>query len=428
MGVMMQTYKAKETKQIAETQYLLNPTGTYNIGYQESAELAAKIYYPSLERRQEGMPHPQAQKLKTDGTGLEGITQEELNSLDAIKTPSTEGLTIAPGSFPVIIFSPGSDTGSDHYQNLICHLVSNGYIVIGRDNVDPAKGAKGAFEEVIFIQKKLAERHMRNISSAMNLAQIGLLGHSLGAGVSIKAAHEHPKVFQCIVALDAPVFVKPSKGDTLSDGWNVRRGFKLPSLQIHASTWRRDYSGGETRELSLNPFNYHALLAPNLEDIDYSGHANFDDRSTLQYHPIFPAFDRHLVGLLSQYPGLMRDEILDRTNPLQIGRKINGYDAAKTINNYVGQFFDAFLKKQPDLSGRQIFPEGNRLDGTLMRSGIVKISKASIHSSAAMFSAKQPEEKQSAKTHRSEQDGIGTHLLQTPVEQEEDGNSCCIIL
>lgn len=232
------------------------------------------------------------------------------------------------------------------------------------------------------IRHKLEKLHgSSSIFSVMNLQQIGLMGHSLGGAVSILAAHKYPKRFQGVIALDAPTYL-PVTATAVDDPywWDVRKEIKIPALQIHASTWQRRYSGESSAPLRLAERNYHVLLSPDASETGYSDHNNFSDTATLQYHPLSKIFEKFLMDLEAHAPGTLASQGADPENPFCIGGKADGYEVARTINQYIQQFFDTFLKKQSHVT----FRIGMPITGTLMRCKLAK-EKSPSHSSAALF-------------------------------------------
>lgn len=389
----MQNLNPKSDKKLAKPvqSYMLPPSGKFSIGLQASAVLNAKIYYPSLEKSKPRTCSGLAQKLKSDllANSVPGVSADDLASLATIYTHISENTAVASGTFPVIIFSPGTDTASEYYENVISDLVSQGYIVVGRDNMAKEKDHKAAFLEVMSIRQNLEKLHdSGTIFSAMNLQQIGLMGHSLGGAVSIRAAHKHPKQFQSVIALDAPTYL-PLTATATDDPywWDVRKEIKIPALQIHASTWQRRYSGGSLLPVRLTERNYHVLLTPDASDTDYSDHNNFSNTATLQYHPLSQVFEKFLLDIEAQAPGTLASQRIDPENPFCIGRKADGYEVAKIINQYIQQFFDTFLKQQEYAT----FRLGTPITGTLMRCQLAK-DKSPSHSSAAIFAKKSKEQ------------------------------------
>ncbi|HVV69767.1 MAG TPA: alpha/beta fold hydrolase [Gammaproteobacteria bacterium] len=385
-------------------QYLVKPSGEYSVGYQKSKELNATVYYPSLEKIDSGSPSKLAEKVKLDIKGCQpqggqvDVSEEDLESLDSVRTYSKEGLVVVPNQmFPVIIFSPGTGGIAGHYENTISDLASRGYIVIARDNIHnpdlhaspeaSEKEPKEVLSEIISIRQSLSQLSKENpIYASMQIDQVGLLGHSMGGSVSILAAQQHPNLFQGVAALDARV-------DVGVDSWDIRREVKIPSLQMHATTWKLNYSGqAPDTPFYFNQNTTHILLGTDESDKYYSCHNNFKDNSTLQTHLAAQAFEQFLIGMQKQDPGIFGN--LDIRTPIQTGT-INGVEASKTVAECVGQFFDTSLKKKVT----PIFSKDQPLKNTMVTRGDyvelpeIKPLQASSHFGSAMFT---PEKKKSS--------------------------------
>ncbi len=477
---------------ISSAQYLIKPSGEYSVGYQKNKELNATIYYPSLEKIDSGSPSKLVEKIKSDIKEHQvNVSEGDSQSLDSVKTYSQEGLVVVPNQmFPVIIFSPGSKSIAGYYENTISDLVSRGYIVIARDNIHnpdlhtdrqaSEKKPKEVLSEIISIRQSISQLSKENpVYAAMNIDQVGLLGHSMGGAMSILAAQQHPNLFQSVAALDAPVDLgirrivlttdqpkRPLEVGALyiqkkmqEDGqielyystnssdpsplkhelaekvleskesstphqtklgiveltaashpelfqqivefcnqeaylWDIRREVKIPSLQMHATTWKLNYSGQAPDEpFHFNQNTTHILLGTDESDKHYSCHNNFKDNSTLQDHPASQALEQVFIGIQQQYPGSFGDV---RT-PIQTGT-INGVEASKTISECVGQFFDTSLKKK----ATPIFSEDQPLKNTMVTRGDyielseIKPLRASSRFGSAMFTP--PKQKSSEET------------------------------
>jgi pimeloyl-ACP methyl ester carboxylesterase len=243
--------------------------------------------------------------------------------------------------FPVILFNPGLGNVAENYENFILNLVSYGYIVVAINNTfvgGPIQFPDGRVVNAIYdasdkqitdtvpadiryVYQQIHRSHDTNsIFSSMNLDEIGLLGHSVGAYMAVELAHQKPKWFKAVVALDAPGL--PASSDMLE-------GFAIPFMHMHAANWRTTYPDAGVFHLTQN--EYFVLLTPDVNIINYSRHNNFSDISSLQYHPA--------IQLFSNYQA-------ERGIPwiLDVG-SVDGYEATGIINNYLLRFFDNFLKK-----------------------------------------------------------------------------------
>jgi len=98
-------------------------------------------------------------------------------------------------------------------------------------------------------------------------------------------------------------------------------------------------------KFTLNRNNFYSVLTPEGTNINYSRHSNFGDSSTLQYVPVIQDF--------IQYETQQGDPWA-----YDVGT-VNGYQAIASINTYLIQFFDTFLKNIKSNTFSSCFPIPN---------------------------------------------------------------------
>lgn len=160
-------------------QYLLKPTGKYEVGFQDfrvvngtllngsyscpgktdllyvkgqnetdfgkdnqidfCREIMVRVYYPSWNLRP--LPHekyygPGISDLQEEirSAKIPGITEDDLKKLEKIKTFSIQNNQLIAGKFPVLIFDPGSGMEFQEYENTLEDLTSHGYIILALNN------------------------------------------------------------------------------------------------------------------------------------------------------------------------------------------------------------------------------------------------------------------------------------------------------
>ncbi len=331
-------------------QYLLQPTGRYAIGYRDFTLETCnfRIYYPSEQKisGRSGYYPKGVKKYQKDirDCKIEHLGDSDIESLQDLISFAYHNLTPLTQKQPLIYFIPGMEANTPEYENMLCELASHGYIIIGLDNTDnPEKTPQMAYAELMKLDQSLRGKSLKDdLFSIIDFKHVGLLGHSMGGVAAILAGQNDDKFFQTVVALDAPTdLANPITYD-------IRKPCKIPSLQFHASTWIQIYSGGSSSYSGSSAFvtrrnGYHIVLKSHTDSALYSDHNNFSDRSTLQYHPVIQAFNRHTPQQKEVKEALAAEII---ASPMQVGRG-NGVEIARTINQYLYGFFQTFLLRKP---------------------------------------------------------------------------------
>jgi pimeloyl-ACP methyl ester carboxylesterase len=373
--------------------YLVKPTGKYGVGYQDfhwintklcpdpfyngknqsdfsqnnrkyCREVMVRIYYPAVIPlgRYADYYRPLITKWQTDFATID-IPQQLMESLSAIHSYSFQDIPIYPSSkqFPVILFNPGLADVAEDYENFILNLVSHGYIVIAINNTfvggpiqfpnghivdaianaDEKQISLAVINDMRFVYQKIRALHNTSpIFSLMNLDQMGVFGHSVGAYMTVQLIHKNPTWFKAVVAMDAPGL--PASEDMF-------QGFAIPFIHMHAADWRTVYSNAGS--FNLTKKEYFVLLTPDSNVINYSRHNNFSNLATLQYQPAMQWF--------SQY-----EEKQGTPWVLDVGT-VDGYQATGIVNDYLLSFFNHYLKNFPSPMFENCLP----IAGTLMTCG-----------------------------------------------------------
>jgi len=367
--------------------YLAEPTGKYGVGFQDFHwvnknagvdpfyngnnddfspdnqenhyhEIVARIYYPTAEHGISAYYKPEIQFYQNAFNAFMKvygfITPEQIQELGSLKSYSMPSASIINDKkFPVLLFSPGYSATSQHYENLITELVSQGYIVVAISStfINPVELSNGHIVQFIpyngttaaevledidkrfiplqeadlsFVFNEIYILHNSNpIFSTMDLSHIGAFGHSLGGKTVADVAHAHPEWFQAAASLD----LHPD-----TDGASVAP-FKIPFMhEIAAARNVPSKWTGPSKYIhnfSLGENGYLVTLSPNEKDWDYSQHDDFSNTSTYQFMPVFQ---------------IVYDWDKKQGNP-QVGNG-NGWDRTHAINKYLVKFFDTYLKDQ----------------------------------------------------------------------------------
>ena len=351
--------------------YLLKPTGKYGVGFQDITvvntnicpdsfyhsninekdfddtnkhychEIILRVYYPlsKIPKLYSAFDAPNAVTFNHWITHQYDLTKKEINQLNSLLKVNTytkaNDASYTNGKFPIIIFSPGSSSPAQIYTNLITHLVSHGYIVIGVNSMfingslqkfnghvvqspnsyEAEIGRKENLDDLKFTLNNIFKIPFQSdLKKHMNFDMIGLMGHSRGGMSIVNLLNQysaHPKI-KAVILMDPgnnlgiknyPIFLP-----------------EIPTLVMWSASFK-DATHGST-VLKKNVHNF-VILNKN-QDKNYSNHNNFCDFSTLQYHPGYSNLNVH--------------------RELTVGTG-NGVEIAKIINEKILVFFDTYLKK-----------------------------------------------------------------------------------
>ena len=382
----------------SSTTYLTKPTGAYGVGYQtfyyintnicpdpyynESTtasfspdninhchEFVASVFYPTNAITSTATtPYylPSVIQLQNALFSLPNLTKSQIaNAINPIKSYITSGATVAAGKFPVILFTPGSGDQAETYQNIITQLVSNGYIVIGIDSVFvsgnillpsgiitqfpprdtiPNCSFYNCTPEQLAIIAQFQESQISIQTSdlyytisqfesnkndnvtlqAMDFTHIGGLGHSLGARLINELTLNDPTLFKAAATLDvAPI------GN--NQDHRLVTTIPIPFLFTMSASFK-DLVFPPNTLFEFNKNTYYVGLSPNIQNQDYSEHLNYTDYGTIQYQPL-------ISDLFS---------IMALTSPGLFLGNGNGYNIINSVNIYLLQFFDTYIKNKPN--------------------------------------------------------------------------------
>ena len=222
------------------------PEGPYSVGYKlmeftdGSREdpynpellrrLKVTVYYPSNDARKTepyGDEEIVAWKTELREDLASEITPEELElimqELGGVQVFKSKDATPAPEPFPVILFEHGLGITAGSYQRMLLELVSHGYVVIAPGHPYISSGVifedgteaffkadqaslmsetfETAFNDTQFILKQIEA--ISSTLPSMDLTKIGMMGHSLGGGTTVKTTRHDSRILAGI-GLDAP--------------------------------------------------------------------------------------------------------------------------------------------------------------------------------------------------------------------------------
>ena len=296
--------------------------------------------------------------------------QDITRHLAAIKLPAGKALPVSKHTFPVILFSPGAIDNAEEYSKLLINLASHGYVVVAINDtylttVQFPNGqlmpANSIFQQVAhlpalyqlkYLDMAFALKHVltmhcqskragRSVACAMNKHKIGVLGHSGGASAVIAMAHQHPKLIQAAVALDAPNQTDPKTNLNLAKAkvhfasmFNVFSEFDVPMLQMHSS-YARFFLGTPQAEFHLLPHNY--LVTIRRGHHGYFKHMDYSDYALFRDMPVLLPWQQLLF-------------------PSVLYGSVSGHRAALVVSTYIVAFFNRFLKRHVNQAWSRCMP------------------------------------------------------------------------
>jgi hypothetical protein len=314
--------------------YLLKPTGQYNVAFKDfhwvnhnicpdsffsqatqndfssdnkkhCHELMIRIYYPTTFKTYAGTPYyqPIVEAEQKTLKAIPNIKLEDIKQLAQLKSHTIENAPIIKNiQFPAALFIGGSGGQVQLYENVITQLVSNGYIVVGINSVfnngdialpnnrivnainsqnwnEATKKTIPALEkDISFVYLKIHDTTQDSVFKSIDLKHIGAVGHSFGGRAIANVANQHKKWFQALVTFDMEVHMGSFKP----------KNSMMPTMHIISAYWRSMFNW-QHLYYQLNKNGYLVTLSPTADDKNYSYHMNFTIFSTLQYMPAYQA-------------------------------------------------------------------------------------------------------------------------------------------
>jgi dienelactone hydrolase len=291
-------------------------------------ELMVQLWYPAPR----ATPSPPGAYMPA-GTAqaAESFTGVPSGAFGALRVHARTSAPVARRRHPVVIFSPGFAVPRGLSTLLVEELAGRGYVVAALDHTHETLAVEfpgGRLEtgnlpqdlptlrralqvrvaDVGFVLRRLSASQRRGpFAGRLNLARIGMVGHSLGGATAASGMLVDRRLRAGILL------------DGMLHGAVVRRGLNRPFMIMNSA-------GAFERDASRQAFWAH-LRGPRFSFVlDGSGHYAFTDLAALtpQFAPDIP-------------PGLAA---------LPIG-EISAHRAVPAVRAYVRAFFDRFLRGRP---------------------------------------------------------------------------------
>ena len=270
-------------------------------------ELMISVFYPAVHTAGQPFTHQfPAAASATIGKAAEENFQLDPGLVDwaATRTHSVPDAAMAPGRFPVVLYSPGAGDARDSNVTLVENLASQGYIVVTIDHTGEAPATEfpdghivgnanvnAAFAQaykdgttLAFFTKLMNAREAdtelvldrlpslpARLAQGMDLNRIGMFGHSAGGFTAANAMYTDPRI-KAGANLDGTLeyTVEP-------DGTNLSQvalhGLKQPFLLIGSSSaangsdihrepsWKSfwQHQSGWKADITMNDSEHHTL-------------------------------------------------------------------------------------------------------------------------------------------------------------------------
>lgn len=208
---------------VVDRPVLAAPSGSYTVGVRSAAlvdpkrsdelvegggprEIAATTWYPSTTA--EGEP-----ETWLDETTLEWIRETWPGVPDAVSTNAVADAPLAPGPFPVVVFSPGLGMVSRLYTSLVEDVASRGAIVVAVDHPGvsgvvlrqdgvPVEAPSGPPDVEIAFPTVVADLvlalDVTLEDAAADPAHISAVGHSFGGAAALALCRDDERVGACV--------------------------------------------------------------------------------------------------------------------------------------------------------------------------------------------------------------------------------------
>lgn len=307
-------------------------------------EMMVRVYYPSLAPKLLATAYDPAmiqgmqqslQQILPDMPGNILASLDQVNTWDTANAPLTPAMT-----FPVVIFSPGFGEDENTYVALIDELVSQGYIVVALNNTFISYSVSfpdapivsnisakttttfmASQDDIKFVLQQLYSLHNSDdIFQAMNLDEIGVVGHSLGADMAMYLGHTQTSEVKAAVALD------PYDASDL--GVTLNYQFNIPFMVMHADTW---FCNDTHAPIASNNADSYFIVITQMEHMNFSDWGLFPNQEAFSY-------------ALQNSTTFYNDLYSPSSNTLG---QIDGEWALTIENAYILQFFNHYLKDAP---------------------------------------------------------------------------------
>lgn len=231
-------------------------------------EFMAQVWYPARAFDDDGSPVPWSVDWEVVAPAIArnmGLPSGFWNQTGYTLSHAVEGLPMAEGTFPVVIYSHGWNGFRSNALNQIEHLVSNGYIVIAPDHTYGAVATvlddggvvyqdpeaipdlevvgQTAYDEaltnlvttfagdIVTVLDALEDGEsgpFAAVAGGVDLNRVGIYGHSTGGGAAIKVCLEDERC-QAVLAMDP--WVAP-----LTDR-DLQQTLTRPALYMRSEDW-----------------------------------------------------------------------------------------------------------------------------------------------------------------------------------------------
>lgn len=321
-------------------------------------ELMISVFYPAVRTHGRAFTHqlPAAVAAKV-GQAVEQGNDLPAGLVDwaATRTHSVKDAPMAPGRFPVVLYSPGAGDPRDWNVSLVEDLASRGFVVVTVDHTGEAPATQfpdghtvgnapmlAAWAQasrdgttLAFFTKLMEARtadtelvldRLRSLpprlTDGMDLRRVGMFGHSGGGFTAASAMYSDPRIKAGINMDGTMEYSSEPDGTHLSEV--ALHGLDRPFLLMGSGS----ADGSDVhREPSWASFWHHRRGWTADITLNDSAHASFTDAEAL------------LPQLADRVPAATLDAAIGTLDP---------HHAVATNRALVASFFDRFLKGRDD--------------------------------------------------------------------------------
>jgi dienelactone hydrolase len=348
-----------------------------------------KIWYPSDADVAGKERDPYVDPASRSGFATKyGLPANALNYLDRVKTHVYQGLPVANGSFPVLIFSHGYGSKATGYYAMLSELASQGYIIINMNHTYESLGATFPNGEMKFFDYEFQHK----ISSA-SLTDIEPLQSAFRDGLSYEERHP-------IVSKSVKNFYESQSMDRwaeditetidLLETWNSDGSLAGKMDLDKLGVFGHSNGGGSAGKVPLidqrvkAAANIDGITWGNLIDTTYQipflyisadWPADHEDINSHVYINKSTDLFYEAKLLQSGHPNFMDIPFMIPVPALAGTGAIDPYDGTKIVNELITSFFDRHLKNKEEANPAAIDEQYPLLQMTVHTGDSIKYKK-----------------------------------------------------
>ena len=329
---------------------------THSENPDDRRELMVQFWYPTTDEIGKDATEPyyphEIPLIKKEIQREVGKALKDVSDFDTIRTHTTTDAPVLNGKYPVIIYSHGYSNARTDSAALCANLASHGYVVIGIGHTYSCRDTKFSDGRVVpfkmsdFAQDAISDQEMNiwvqdisfvidrlvkgieQFDGKLDLANIGVFGHSFGGGAAVQACRKDKRISAC-VGMDAALFGKQGA-----------EGFAKPVLLLRAKqSYVEPIVDTRLKMIKMSRDDYNRITKTVTRDNDIFYNALTGDA----YKVVITDADHTAFcdyALFKMLPALQ-----ETGHNLRVGT-IDGFRVTEIVRAYLVAFFNQYLKKQ----------------------------------------------------------------------------------